>query len=141
MLAAWPMSTDREALVLGFIPGVDPPLIVQPRLYFRSVVGQNRERRHTILPVVLILVIAPDDAEIGLKFIQLPTRPPKAFDHFGAMGIRMRLALVGPPLPAHSLRPVIHRTQTLWQGRVGQAYLDAPAQIPLDRKARIMSDT
>jgi hypothetical protein len=73
------------------------------------------------------LIVAPDDAEIGLEFIQLAARPAKAFDHFKTMSIGMRLTLVGSPLPAHRLRPIIHGTQTLWQGRVGQAYLNAPA--------------
>jgi hypothetical protein len=41
MLATWPMTKDREALVLGFIPRVHTPLIVQPWLYFRGVIRQN----------------------------------------------------------------------------------------------------
>src|SRR5262245_2564464 len=121
------MATDREALILGLIPRVDPSLIVQPGLYFRRMVSQNRERGHAIVPVVLILVVAPDHAEIGLEFIQLPARSAKPFDHVAAMRIGMPLAFVGSPLSTHGLWPVIHRTQTLWQGRVGQAYLDAPA--------------
>ena len=36
MLAAWPMATDREALVFGLIPRVRTSLIVQPWLYFRG---------------------------------------------------------------------------------------------------------
>src|SRR6476660_6291089 len=140
MLAALPMAADLEALVLGFIPRVDAPLIVQPRLYFRRVVGENRKRGHTIVPIVLILVIAPDHAEVRLEFIQFPARSPKAFDHVTAMGVGMSLAFVGSPLPAHRLGPIFHRMQALWQRWVSQAYLDAPAQISLNRKARIMSD-
>src|SRR5262245_2604515 len=125
MLAALPMAADREALVLGFIPRVDAPLIVQPGLYFRRVIGQNRERRHTILPIVLKLVVAPDDAEIGLEFIKHSARPPKALDHLKTMRVGMRLALVSSPLPAHRLRPSVHRTQAFRERRIGQAYLDA----------------
>ena len=78
MLAALPMAADREALVLGLIPRVHASLIVQPRLHFRRVVGENRKRGHTIVPVVLILVIAPDHAEVRLEFIQFPARSPKS---------------------------------------------------------------
>src|SRR5262245_52087877 len=116
MLATWPMATDREALVFGLIPRVDPSLIVQPWLYFRCVIRQNRERRHAIFPIILILIVAPDDTEIGLEFIQLPARPAKAFDHIAAMRVGMSLALVGPPLMAHGLWPIVHGTQALWQG-------------------------
>src|SRR5437016_5263379 len=121
------MTSNGEARVFGLIPRVHTPLIVQPWLHFRGVVGENRKRGHTIIPVVLILVVTPDDTEIGLEFIQLPARPAKAFDHIAAMRVGMSLTLVGSPLPAHRLWPIIHRTQTLRQGRVGQAYLDAPA--------------
>src|SRR4029077_1226840 len=127
MLAAFPMTPDQEALVFGLIPRVHTSLIVEPRMHFRRIVGENRKRGHTIIPIVLILVVAPDHAEIGLEFIQLPARPAKAFDHVVAMRVGMSLALVGSPLPAHRLRPIIHRTQTLRQRPVGQAYLDAPA--------------
>src|SRR6266536_2724256 len=127
MLAAFPMAADRDALVFGLVPRVHTPLIVQPRLHFRRIVGENGKRGHTIVPIVLILIVAPDDAEIGLEFIQLSARPAKAFDHVAAMRVGMSLTLVGSPLPAHRLRPIIHGTQRLWQGRVGQAYLDAPA--------------
>src|SRR4030095_7043834 len=127
MLAALPVTPNRNALVFGLIPGVRTSLIVQPRLHFRRIVGENGKRGHTIVPIVLILVVTPDDTEIGLEFIQLPARPAKAFDHVVAMRVAMSLTLVGAPLPAHRLRPIIHRTQTLRQGRVGQAYLNAPA--------------
>src|SRR5215813_5927169 len=127
MLAAWPMATDREGLILGLIPRIDPSLIMQPWLNLRRIVGENRKCGHTIIPIVLILVVAPDHAEIGLEPIQLPARSAKAFDHVVAMRVGMRLPVVRSPLAAHRLRPVIHRTQTLRQSRVGQAYLDAPA--------------
>src|SRR6266481_8932954 len=127
MLATFPMAADHEALVFGLIPRVHTSLIVEPRLHFCRIIGENGKRGHTIIPIILILVVAPDHAEIGLEFIQLPARPAKAFDHVAAMSVGMSLALVGSPLPAHRLRPIIHRTQTLRQRRVGKAYLDAPA--------------
>src|SRR4030095_5567388 len=104
MLAALPVTPDRDALVFGLVPGVHTSLIVQPRLHFRRIVGENGKRGHTIVPIVLILIVAPDDAEIGLEFIQLPARPAKAFDHVAAMRIGMSLALIDSPLPAHRLR-------------------------------------
>src|SRR5215831_4026114 len=104
MLAAWPMATDREGLILGLIPRVDPSLITQPWLNLRRIVGENRKCGHTIIPIVLILVVAPDHAEIGLEPIQLPARAAKPFDHVAAMRIGMPLAFVGSPLSTHGLR-------------------------------------
>jgi hypothetical protein len=71
------------------------------------------------------LVVAPDDAEIGLEFIEHSARAPKALDHLKTMRVGMRLALVSSPLPAHRLRPIFHRTQAFRQRRIGQAYFDA----------------
>src|SRR5262245_28697431 len=127
MLAALPMATDCETLFLGFIPRVHTSLIVQPWLHLRRIVGENRKCGHTVISIVLILIVAPDHAEIGLEFIQLPARAAKPFAHVAAIRIGMPLAFVGSPLSTHGLRPVVYRTQMLWQGRVGQAYLDAPA--------------
>jgi hypothetical protein len=50
------------------------------------------------------------------------------------------LAFVRAPLSAHRLRPIFEQTQALRQRRVGQAHLDAAAQIALNRKSGIMSD-
>src|SRR5215467_4698761 len=111
VLAALPMSADREALVLWLIPRVCPALVVQPWLYFRCIISENRKRGHAVFPVIFELVIAPDHAEVGLKLIEHAARPTKAIDHRLTMLVGMRLTVVASPLPAHSVRPVVERTQ------------------------------
>ena len=119
MLAAFPVTLDRDALVFGLIPRVHTSLIVEPRLHLRRIVGENGKRGHTIIPIVFILVVAPDHTEIGLEFIQLPARPAKAFDHVAAMRVGMSLALVGSPLPAHGSGRL--STERRCSGRAGSA--------------------
>src|ERR671918_931204 len=140
VLATRTMPPDREALFLRLIPRIHASLIVQPRLYLRRVVGKNRKRGHAVVTIILILVVTPDDAEIGLEFVQRAARPAKTVNHRLAMLLRMRPSFIGSPLATHSLRPVIDRTQPLRQCRICQAHLDPAGYVPLDREPWIMSD-
>jgi hypothetical protein len=63
--------------------------------------------------VILELVVAPNDTEVGLKVIEGMTSPAKFVDHRLSMLIGMGLALVRVPLPAHGLRPTLRRAQTV----------------------------
>src|SRR3990172_3995898 len=140
MIAAEPMTAHRKAFVLRLVPAIHAAPAVQPGLEIDLVVGEHGERWHAVFAVVLELIVAPDDAEIGLEFIEGAPRPAKPLDHFPAMGVGVGMALVRAPLPAHRLRPILDRTQPLRQRRVRQACLDAGTEVALNRKAGIMSD-
>jgi hypothetical protein len=139
MLARRTMPLDGKLFFLGLIPGIHAPLIMQPRLHFHAVVGQHRERRHAILTVILELVVAPNDAKVGLEFIQGAPRHAKTLDHLLAVRIGMRPAIVRAPLAAHRLRPILQRAQMLRQRRVGQTDVNSAAKVSLCHQAGIMS--
>src|SRR5437763_12119182 len=77
MLAAHPMAAHREAFVFGLVPGVRATLIVQPRLNVCRIVSEDGKCRNAVFPVVLKLVVAPDNTEIGLKLIERAARAAK----------------------------------------------------------------
>ena len=125
MLAAFPMPADREAFVFGLVPRVHAALIVQPWLNLRRIVSEDGKGGNTVFPIVLKLVVTPDNTEIGLELIERAARAAKAFDHFLSMQFGMRLPFIRSPLPAHRLRPVINGTQMFRQRRICQTQLDA----------------
>src|SRR2546430_12197379 len=94
MLAAFPMPADREAFVLGFIPRVHAAPIVQPWLNLRRIVSEDGKGGNTVFPIVLKLVVTPDNTEIGLELIERAARAAKAFDHFLSMQFGMRLPFI-----------------------------------------------
>src|SRR5439155_24392369 len=100
MLAAHPMAAHREAFVFGLVPGVRATLIVQPRLNLCRIVSEDGKCRNAVFPVVLKLVVAPDNTEIGLKLIEHAARAAKTIDHRLAMLVGMRLPFIRSPLPA-----------------------------------------
>src|SRR5437763_3096295 len=125
MLASFPLSPDREAFVFGLVPGVRATLVMQPRLNLRRIVSEDGKCRNAVFPIVLKLVVAPDNTEIGLKLIERAARAAKTIDHRLAMLVGMRLPFIRSPLPAPRLRPVINGTQMFGQRRICQTQLDA----------------
>src|SRR5688500_17969459 len=113
------MTTNRKALILRLIPRIHAALIVHPGLYFQRVVGEHGKRGNAVFAIVLKLVVAPDNAEIRLKLIDSASRQSKAVDHRLPMLIGVRLTLIRSPLPSHWLGPIIDRSQTLGEHRIG----------------------
>jgi hypothetical protein len=87
------------------------------------------------------LIISPHNANIRLKFIESAPRHPKTLDHFRSMRSGMSHSVVHTPLIAHRPGPVLHRAQMLRQRSIGQADLDATAQISLSAQTGIRSNT
>src|SRR6266540_7104707 len=121
------MTTNRKTLILRFVPRIEAALTVQPRLKLCLIVGKDGKCRNAVFAVVFKLVVAPDNAEIGLKLIERAAGHAKAVDHRLAMLVRVRLTVVRSPLSLHRLRPIVDRAQVLGQRRIGCTYLDATA--------------
>src|ERR1043166_1810439 len=135
------VSIDREGLCLRLIPRIHAALTVQPRLGLHFVIGEDRKCRNAILAIVFELIVSPDEAKVWLKLVEHAAGESKTIDHFLPVCIRMSQPLIGSPLLPHRLRPVVERAKKIRQRRIAEAYFDAPAQIPLSRKSRVMSDS
>src|SRR5262249_3375939 len=108
------MARDRERLVLGLVPPV-LAAVALPGLHVDGVVGEDRERRHAVLAVVLVLVVAPEQNEVGLEGIELGARLPEMMDQVVAVLVGVRRALVGAPLLARRRMPAGRRAKRLRQ--------------------------
>ena len=113
---------------------------MQPWFKFRRLVGEDRKCRNAVFAIVLELIVTPNHAEIGLKLVEGAARHAKTVDHRLTVRVGMGLPVIGAPLAAHRLRPIIDHTQALRQRRIRQTHSDTAGQIPLDREAGIMRD-
>jgi hypothetical protein len=109
VLAAETMTTNRKTLILRFVPGIDATFVMQPGLNLRGIVDEKRKRRNAVFPIVLKLIVAPDNAKIRSKLIESAARRAKAVDHRLAMLVGMRLPFIRSPLRSHRLGPIIDR--------------------------------
>src|SRR3989442_10579046 len=134
------MPFDRERRVGWLVPPVLATLVNLPGLNVDRVVGQHRERRHAILAVVLVLVVAPQQHEVGLERIELGADLAEVVDHVAPMLLGVAQPVVGAPLLPHRRVPAGRRSERLGQQRVSEQQLDPPAQVALVRKAGVMGD-
>src|SRR6267142_2890463 len=139
MLGARPMTRDRERLVLGLVPPV-LAAVTLPGLNLDRVVGEGRERRYAVLAVVLVLVVAPEQNEVGLERIQLGPRLAEVVDQIVPVRLGVGRALVGGPLRAHRWMPRLGCAQILGQQRIGYQQLDAAGHVALVREGRVVRD-
>src|SRR4051812_26298291 len=105
ILAGGAMAFDRESLVGRLVPRVLSALIVLPRLEFDRVVRENRERRNAVFAEILVLIVAPDEHEIGLEAIELAPDLAELLDHVVPVPLGMRAAVVVAPLLARRRVP------------------------------------
>src|SRR5262249_57108078 len=98
------LARDRERLVAGLVPRV-LTAVTLPGLHVDRVVGEDRERRHAVLAIVLVLIIAPEQHEIGLERVQLGARLAEVVDQVVAVLVGVRRPLVGTPLLARRRMP------------------------------------
>ena len=140
LLRADAVPFDRERRVGRFVPPVLATLVTLPGLNVDRVVGQHRERRHAILAIVLVLVVAPQQHEIGLERIELGADLAEVVDHVAPMLLGVAQSFVGGPLSSHRRMPVRGRPQRLGQQRVGEQELDAPAEVALVTQWRVVRD-
>src|SRR5262245_21962513 len=138
MFAALAVAANRKTFFLWLAPRIRAALIMKPGLKLGGVVGEHRKRRHAVIAKVLELIVAPDDAEVRLEFIERAPCHAKALDHFLTMGVGMRQSVVRAPLLAHRRRPIFQRPQLLRQRRIREAHFDSPTKISLCREAGIM---
>ena len=101
------MAFHRESLLVGLVPHVLSAAITFPRLDVDAVVSEDGESRHAVLGEVLVLIVAPDQHEVGLESVELAPDLPELVDHVLAMPVGVRLALILSPLAAHRRVPVL----------------------------------
>src|SRR5947209_4878571 len=139
MFRARPVAGDRERLVLGLIPPVLATMAL-PGLNIDGVICEDRERRHAVLAVVLVLIIAPEQYEIGLERVELGTDLSEVMDQVVPMLLGVIRALVGAPLLTHRRMPAGRRAERLRQQRIGEQQLDAAGHVALVRERGVVRD-
>ena len=98
----------HEGLVLGFVPHVAAvtAVVVGEWSSFELVVGQHAEGGDDVLFEVFVLVVAPDEDEIGFEFVDGRAYPPKPLDQpFPVFPGRFK-AFVFAVLHAHGFGPI-----------------------------------
>ena len=124
------MPLVLEQRVLRLAPHI--PLAMREWLAAEIVVSQHAERRDDVLPKVFVLVIAPDDHEIGVESVQFLPDAAKAGYQAGAVFQRSGVPLVLAVLNPHRFRPVAGVFQLLGNVRI------APQRAPeRDRLVRV----
>ena len=106
------MALDRERLVLGLVPNVlrvahGPARTPNERLGLELLAHEDTEGRHQVLLEVLVLVVAPDEDEVGAEGIDLLAHLPIGTHDAGAVlsGRGRGMVPVGTELPYHLLWP------------------------------------
>src|SRR5262249_47450451 len=133
------VTGDREGLVLGLVPPVLAAMSL-PGLHVDRVVGEDRERRHAVLAEVLVLIVAPEQDEIGLEGVELGADLPEVMDQVIAVLLGVAGPLVGAPLLAHGRIPALRRSPALRQQWIGHQELDAARHVALVRKRGVVRD-
>ena len=134
------MARDGEGLVVGLVPDVGAPAAVGPRLRVHGFIGEDGEGRHAVFVVVLVLVVTPQHAQVGLELVQRASGDAEAVDQVLAVRVGVALAVVRAPLLAHGRRPVVDVAQPVRQRRVLQAHLDAAGHVALKPESRVVRD-
>src|SRR5207249_3335399 len=139
VLGARPMTRDRERLVLGLVPPV-LAAVALPWLHVDGVVGQDRERRHAVLAVILVLVVTPEQHEVGPERVQLGASLPEMVNQVVAVLLGVRGALVGAPLLTRRRMPSGRGAQRFRQEGVRDQKLDAAGHVALVGERRVVRD-
>src|SRR5262245_43777792 len=123
------MAPDAEGLVAVLSPRVrgDARALPGPDLEVR--IGLDAERGDDVLLKGFVLVIAPDQDEIGLEFVERLARPPESAGHLGAMGQGGGETLVVAPLAAEWFGPSRRVAEPLRQPGIGQGLAEGPAHV------------
>ena len=102
------MSAVIEGGIGGFAPYVAArrSIAVGEWVALEIVVGQDAEWRDDVLAEVFILIVAPDDHEIGVEGVQLFTDAPKTGHQAGAMFERRRVPFILTVFDTHGFGPV-----------------------------------
>src|SRR5262245_10932906 len=111
-----------------------------PGLHVDRVVGEHRERRHAVLAIVLVLIVAPQEDEVRLESIQLGPGLPEVVNEVAPVLVGVARAFIGAPLLAHRGMPARGRPQALGQERIGEQQLDPAAHVALIAERRIVGD-
>ncbi len=140
ILAAGAVAFHADRVLVGLVPRVASPLVALPGLEVHGVVRENGKGGHAVLAKILVLIVAPDEHEVGVEGVELAADLAKLVDQVLAVLVGVRLALVIAPLLAHGGVPVFHRAKLLGKPGVLQALLRAPAHIALGAEVRVMGD-
>ena len=109
-LRAFAVSPDRINKVQFLVPDVGGAghtgRYHRPGTRLNVVVSQDAKRRNNVLGEVFVLIVAPDDDEIGLKIIDCGADLGHPLQQKLSMRGGGAGALVGPPFQLHGQRPV-----------------------------------
>ena len=102
------VSPVLEGCSRRFVPDVAPGgvALLAEGLALELIISQHAEGRDDVLAEVLILVVAPDDHEVGVEGVKFLPQFAEAGDHSLAQAHRRCVALVLAVLDAHGFRPV-----------------------------------
>jgi len=78
---------------------------VSPGVDIQVVIGAHREGRNHVFPKIFVLIVAPDQDQVGLKRIDFLTHAPKLINQLRTVARGCRSALISPPFLAHGGRP------------------------------------
>jgi hypothetical protein len=101
------VSLVGKNFIWRLTPDVPPAatILIGERSAIDLIICQHTERRDDILPKVLVLVISPDEDEVGMKRIDLGPDLPETGDQPLAMRCSRGESLVLAILRTHRLRP------------------------------------
>src|SRR6266404_5694330 len=114
------MALVDKGLVLRLVPDIGAAIYL-PRLWRHVVVGHNAERRNDVLLEVFVLVVAPDNDEVGVELVEHPTGVAKPCEQALAMAPGGRHPGVVAVFLPHRLRPPLGMAQRLGDRRIVEA--------------------
>src|SRR5918996_1700752 len=92
------MPANVQQRLLAFLPDVGSSRHARrfelPWLRFDVVIRQNAKRRNDVFGEVLVLVVAPNQDEVGLEFVERFANLTEPVQKFLAMTCSRRLALI-----------------------------------------------
>src|SRR5581483_7653020 len=118
------------------------PHVLSARGELDCVVGVHAVRRYHIFAEILVLVVTPDQDEVGFEVVDPRAQLAEPREHRLAMAARGTRAPVVVPLLAHRGRPVLHPALVFGQRRVAQHLLeDCRHRLVATGQRRVVSET
>ena len=100
------VAGDAEDFFLGFVPDVGTVADAVVGLEINLVVCQDAEGRNDVLPEILVLVIAPEQDEVGVEGVNFLAELAEGVKDLGPVGFVRGDALVVAPFGLHFGGPV-----------------------------------
>src|SRR5579875_127264 len=130
------------ALDMIFLPWTLVPDIVWWRTEIDALVGADAIGRDHVLLEVFVLIVSPDQNEVGFELVDGCTLTAKPSEQIGTMTRRRGRGMVASPFITHRGRPTLRRSQFPRQPRVFEhAVHDDCHLVVVPGERRIVSET